>query len=69
MSHAITIHTCHVPAILAALRGARERKAAVLAYADRADAPARMLTEGERTMMQIDIADLDEAIAAVEAAR
>lgn len=69
MSHAITLHTRHVPTILAALRGARERKAAVLSYADRADAPPRMLSHGERAMTQIDIADLDDAIAAIEAAR
>lgn len=69
MTHAITLHTRHVPTILAALRGARERKASVLSYADRADAPPRMLTDGERKMLQIDIVDLDDAIAAVEVAR
>lgn len=68
-SHAITLHTRHVPTILAALRFRREHRAAVLASAERTDGLPPLLTPGEQAMWRLDLADIDEAIAAIEAAR
>ena len=68
MSHAIPLHTRHVPTILAALRFKREHKDAVLGFADKPCAPRRM-TDADRARLQMEIDDLDEAIAAIEAAR
>lgn len=67
-SHAITLHTRHVPTILAALRFKRGHKAAVLDFADKPSDP-RPMTDADRARLQMEIDELDEAIAAVEAAR
>ena len=68
MTHAIALHTRHVPTVLAALRFKREHADAVLKFSDKPCNP-RPMTDADRTRWQMEINALDEAIAAVEAAR
>lgn len=67
-SHAITLHTRHVPTVLAALRFKREHADAVLKFSDKPCNP-RPMTEADRARQQMEVDALDEAIAAIEAAR
>lgn len=68
MTQAITLPAHLATVLLAALRFKREHKAAVLAFADKPSDP-RPMTEAERARLQMEVDALDDAIAAIEAAR
>ena len=68
MARSFTLPAHYAVILLAALRFKREHKDAVLGFADKRCAP-RPMTDADRARLQMEIDDLDEAIAAVEAAR
>lgn len=67
-SPTITIPAHHAVTLLSALRFKREHKAAVFSFSA-TSADRRQMTDAETAMLKLEIEALDDAIAAIEAAR